>query len=229
MESIARGVLVFDIDGVLVDVTDSYRATIVQVVHHFTGRTIEPEVIQDYKNRGGWNNDWLLSQKLIFDLEGKEVRYQALVDVFQSYFLGTSAQEGLRSKERWIPRPAFLSDLSATYDLAIFTGRLRAEAQYTLDQFAPGIHWTEIAADDTVPRPKPSPDGLLQIQAIHAGRELLYFGDTVDDAVSARDAGVRFVGISHSKNPKQQELSTLLRQHGAVAVLENINEIAEVL
>ncbi|MBC7927522.1 MAG: HAD hydrolase-like protein [Bryobacteraceae bacterium] len=229
MESITRGVLVFDMDGVLVDVRDSYRATIVEVVRHFTGRTIEPELIQEYKNRGGWNNDWLLSQKMIFDLEGKEVRYQALVDVFQNYFLGTPSQGGLRLQERWIPRPDLLTELSAKYDLAIFTGRLRAEAEHTLDRFAPGIVWTEIAADDTVPRPKPSPDGLLQIQRIHPGRELLYFGDTIDDAASARDAGVRFVGISHSGNPRQEELSTLLRQHGAVAVLENINEIAEVL
>ena len=32
--------LVFDMDGVLVDVTESYRETIVQTVEHFTGKTI---------------------------------------------------------------------------------------------------------------------------------------------------------------------------------------------
>ncbi len=41
-------VLVFDMDGVLVDVTDSYRETIVRTVEHFTGRTITRESIQDY-------------------------------------------------------------------------------------------------------------------------------------------------------------------------------------
>ena len=45
--------LVFDMDGVLVDVTDSYRETIVKTVEHFTGKTIERDSIQDYKNQGG--------------------------------------------------------------------------------------------------------------------------------------------------------------------------------
>ena len=50
--------IVFDMDGVLVDVTESYRETIVQTVEHFTGMTITREQIQDYKNQGGWNDDW---------------------------------------------------------------------------------------------------------------------------------------------------------------------------
>ncbi len=56
--------MVFDMDGVLVDVTESYRETIVLVVEHFTGKKITRELIQDYKNQGGWNNDWALSQKI---------------------------------------------------------------------------------------------------------------------------------------------------------------------
>ncbi len=38
--SMARQLIVFDMDGVLVDVTESYRETIVRTVEHFTGRTI---------------------------------------------------------------------------------------------------------------------------------------------------------------------------------------------
>ena len=62
-----RPVVVFDMDGVLVDVADSYRETICRTVEHFTGRPITRELIQDYKNRGGWNNDWALSQKILAD------------------------------------------------------------------------------------------------------------------------------------------------------------------
>ena len=36
----AEQVLVFDMDGVLVEVTESYRETIVQTVENFTGKTI---------------------------------------------------------------------------------------------------------------------------------------------------------------------------------------------
>ena len=60
-------------DGVLAEVTESYREAIVQTVEHFTGRRIARDLIQDYKNQGGWNNDWALSQKIAADL-GVEVR-----------------------------------------------------------------------------------------------------------------------------------------------------------
>ena len=57
--------LVFDMDGVLVDVTDSYRETIAQTVEHFTGRKVERRQIQEYKNQGGWNDDWQLSHHMV--------------------------------------------------------------------------------------------------------------------------------------------------------------------
>ena len=57
--------IVFDMDGVLVDVTESYRESIVQTVKHFTGVEVTREQIQDYKNEGGWNDDWKLSHHII--------------------------------------------------------------------------------------------------------------------------------------------------------------------
>lgn len=221
-------VLVFDMDGVLVDVSESYRATIVETVRHFTGQEVPRDRIQDYKNQGGWNNDWALSQRLILDLSGTEVPYDTVVEVFQSYFFGPE-KKGLVMRERWIPSENLLQELSADYPLAIFTGRLLDEAQFTLRRFVPELQWSMIVADDTVARSKPAPDGLLDISAAHTGRELLYFGDTVDDARSASAAKVRFVGVAHANNPKHDELVHLLRSEGAEAVIENINDIREVL
>ena len=40
--------LVFDMDGVLVDVTESYRETVVLTVAHFTGQTISRDLIQPH-------------------------------------------------------------------------------------------------------------------------------------------------------------------------------------
>lgn len=52
-------------DGVLVEVTHSYREATRETVRHFTGALISEDEIQDFKNAGGWNNGWLLSQRLI--------------------------------------------------------------------------------------------------------------------------------------------------------------------
>jgi HAD superfamily phosphatase len=53
-------------DGVLVDVTESYREPSQRTVEHFTGAASRPaREIQDYKNQGGWNDDWKLSHHMI--------------------------------------------------------------------------------------------------------------------------------------------------------------------
>ncbi|WP_424000629.1 TIGR01548 family HAD-type hydrolase [Haloarcula salina] len=53
--------VVLDIDGVLVDVADSYRRAIVESVDRVYGDTIEKAAIQRFKDAGGFNNDWELT------------------------------------------------------------------------------------------------------------------------------------------------------------------------
>ncbi|WP_058367295.1 TIGR01548 family HAD-type hydrolase [Haloparvum sedimenti] len=53
--------VVLDIDGVLVDVADSYRRAIVESVRHVYGRTIDRADVQAFKDAGGFNNDWELT------------------------------------------------------------------------------------------------------------------------------------------------------------------------
>ncbi|PSP65935.1 TIGR01548 family HAD-type hydrolase [Halobacteriales archaeon QH_8_67_27] len=53
--------VVLDVDGVLVDVADSYRRAIVESVSHVYGETIEKADIQQFKDAGGFNNDWELT------------------------------------------------------------------------------------------------------------------------------------------------------------------------
>jgi HAD superfamily hydrolase (TIGR01548 family) len=53
--------VVLDIDGVLVDVADSYRRAIVESVDRVYGKTIDFEGIQLFKDAGGFNNDWELT------------------------------------------------------------------------------------------------------------------------------------------------------------------------
>ncbi len=220
-----RPVLVFDMDGVLVDVGDSYRAAIAFTVEQFSGRAISHDLIQQYKNSGGWNNDWALSQKLVLDTANVEVPYDEIVAVFQNHFLGKN-NDGLILRERWIPADSLLEKLAVAHRLAIFTGRPRAEIDLTLTRFVPKVGWSEIIAHGDVANAKPAPDGLIAIAAAHSGSTLIYFGDTVDDAQSARAAGVRFIGVADARS---EGLRELLGAEGAEAVIESINEIEEVL
>jgi HAD superfamily phosphatase len=212
-------IIVFDMDGVLVDVSESYRETIVRTVQHFTGTTIERALIQKYKNEGGWNNDWELSQRICADL-GVTVAYETVVAYFNHLFL----DGGLIHRERWLARPGLLEALAGRCVLAIFTGRNQIEAAITLQRESCAGRFHIVSSDD-VRKQKPDPEGLLQIMAKHPGKELLYIGDTVDDARSARAAAVNFVGIAGG----DEELSELLHREGAVAVLNDINELEALL
>ena len=50
--------VVLDVDGVLVDVADSYRRAVVESVDRVYGETISRTDIQRFKDAGGFNNDW---------------------------------------------------------------------------------------------------------------------------------------------------------------------------
>jgi HAD superfamily phosphatase len=214
-------------DGVLAEVTESYREAIVQTVKHYTGKTIARDLIQDYKNQGGWNNDWSLSRKIAADL-GVDVDYDKLVEQFNVFFLGNNG-DGLIQRESWFPQNGLLERLSGKHGLALFTGRLRYEADITLERFASSITFSPMICADDVTQAKPHPEGLQRIIRETRPQKLWYIGDTVDDARCARAAQVPFVGIAAATHTKREELVRLLHQENAVAILENINQIEEVL
>jgi HAD superfamily phosphatase len=224
----ADRIIVFDMDGVLVDVSESYRATIVETVKLFTGETIARELIQEYKNQGGWNNDWELSQKICADL-GHQVDFDTVVKRFNEIFFGDNVHPGLMQRERWLPLPGMLERLNARFDFGIFTGRLRFEAQITLDRFAQSIPIAAMMAADDVEHQKPHPDGLLKIAALDVERPLLYVGDTVDDARASRAAGVPFVGVAADTHGHRAELIRLFEQEQAAHIIENINELERIV
>ncbi|MCJ7740129.1 HAD-IA family hydrolase [Candidatus Microgenomates bacterium] len=104
--------IIFDMDGVLVDVSQSYRLAIEKTVNYFLAeysniiRASQAD-IKALKELPGYNNDWDLSYSLIelltagvprknFPQKAKGVdkklresdKYQKIKDVFQSYYLG---------------------------------------------------------------------------------------------------------------------------------------------
>ncbi len=220
-------ILVFDMDGVLVDVSESYREAIQQTVRRFTGKRVTRADIQEWKNRGGWNDDWALSTAMI-RAQGVDASYDAVVEYFQSIFHG-SGSDGLIMRERWIARDGMLERLNGQFQFALFTGRLRWEAELTLRRFAPALRFEPIVGAGDVPNHKPAPDGLLHIGKVAPHAQLWYIGDTVDDARSAKAAGVPFIGIAAPTSARREELCALLKEEGARAVLDDINQLEDAL
>jgi HAD superfamily phosphatase len=221
-----RPLLVFDMDGVLVDVTESYRETIAQTVEHFTGSRISHEAIQQYKNEGGWNDDWQLSHHIVANA-GRDIPFDTVKAHFQRLFRG-DGNGGLMLREKWVAQPGALEKLGEEFRFAIFTGRPREEAQLTLDRFAPGITFDPIVGMYEVENRKPAPDGLLRILKDNCECSVFYIGDTVDDARAARAAKVPFIGIAAPSNPLYIDLVFLFQEEGAYAMVDDINFLHEV-
>jgi HAD superfamily phosphatase len=222
-----NSLLVFDMDGVLVDVTDSYRETIRETVRQFTGVQITHAEIQSFKNRGGSNNDWDLSLELARAHGGSPAR-EEVIAVFQSIYIG-EANNGLISRERWLPREQLLERLAERFSFALFTGRERWEAQFTLSKFAPAIQFDPLVGMEDVQFEKPHPEGLLKILDSLKPQEIFYVGDVMDDCLAARAASVPFIGVISPQNPLGAELEALFRKQGAMAVVADINDLENVL
>ena len=218
-----KDLLIFDMDGVLVEVSESYRETIQQTVEHFTGRRISRETIQEWKNQGGWNDDWRLTQHIIAQ-SGLQVPLHEVTAQFQKVFRGSGTDDGLMLREQWVARAGVLEELSERFRLAVFTGRPHEEANLTLQRFAPRLVFDPIVAMEHVVNHKPAPDGLLSI----AGAAF-YVGDTVDDARAARAAGIPFIGIAAPSHPLYLDLVFLFQAERAYAIVDNINFLHEVL
>ncbi len=219
-------VLIFDMDGVLVDVTESYRETIARTAEHFTGVPVTRRQIQGYKNQGGWNDDWKLTHHIV-TAAGVAVPFEEVKGHFQQLFLGNGA-DGLVQQERWIARPGTLERLSRDFRFAVFTGRPRDEAALTLRRFAPGLVFDPIVAMEDVAHHKPDPEGLLRIAEQCRDSKLFYIGDTVDDARTARAARMPFIGVAAPSNPAYLDLVFLFQAEGAWAIVDDINFLKEV-
>jgi HAD superfamily hydrolase (TIGR01548 family) len=120
--------VVLDVDGVLVDVEDSYRRAIVESVERLYGRTIDDGDVQAFKNAGGFNNDWELTYAAaLFVLarrEGLEMDVEAFTDAIAERGGGLEAARAVvgempnvaqaRVRDRW-DREALRQTFQALY------------------------------------------------------------------------------------------------------------------
>ena len=74
--------VVLDIDGVLVDVADSYRRAIVESIDAVYGRTIRKADTQLFKDAGGFNNDWELTHAAALYILATEAGYDASLETY---------------------------------------------------------------------------------------------------------------------------------------------------
>jgi len=216
--------IIFDVDGVLVDVHGSFHRSILDTVRHFTGRRFTYAHIQQWKRRSGYNDDWRLSTDWVNSLGG-DVEYEHVKRVFQKMYWGTNGTRGNVWRERWLVPPRRLARWAERAELALFTGRTRRELGHTLEQFGVKKLFRRVITMDDVEHLKPHPEGLLRLLNGADPTAALYLGDNLDDALASQRAGVPFLGVLRHGSEAHRIRAAQLRQHGARIILHSTNEL----
>ncbi len=216
--------LLFDMDGVLADVSGSYRRAIVLTAESF-GVALTPGEISAAKSEGNANNDWVLTRRLLARRD-VSASLAEVTDRFESLYHGRHGAPALAATERLIPPRELLERLAARLPLAIVTGRPRADCDCFLDRFElRGLFGAVVCMEDAAIKPDPAPVRLAMAQLGVAAAWMI--GDTPDDVASARAAGVVPLGIAPPGEAEGVERDLLCA--GAARVMVSLHDLESML
>ncbi len=190
--AMAPEALLLDMDGVIADVSRSYRRAIVMTAAGL-GVTVTPADVAAAKARGHANNDWDVTHRLVRDA-GVEVSLDAITARFEAIYQGADGRPGLEAQETLLAPIALFERLAARLPLGIVTGRPRADCDRFLDRFGLRPFFRAVVCMEDAPiKPDPAPVrfALERLGVRHAWM----VGDTRDDTDSARGAGVVPIGV----------------------------------
>ena len=208
------GLILFDIDGVIRDVTNSYRMAIQETVSFFCGWKPSIQDIDLIKSEGVWNNDWDLSLEMIKRYTQKNSSFlsvptrQELIKCFENYYFGgdpnhdPSEWSGFIKNEKLLINKKFFDELTKRkIGWGFVSGAELPSAKFILERRL-GLTSAPLIAMGDAPE-KPDPTGLISLSSKLSEKPLgfsnppiAYIGDTVADVKTVMNARIR---IPHQK------------------------------
>jgi HAD superfamily phosphatase len=217
-------ILIFDVDGVLVDVRRSFWLSGLETMRYLTGKRVSWPELHRWKSKPGNNDDWNMVSNWATAL-GRPTTYEQARDAFQQFYWGKDGKSGNVRKEQFVVTPAQIERWGRQFELNLFTGRTRKEFAYTFDRWEAARHFRRVVTMNDVKRKKPYPDGLLKILGRRDPGTALYIGDNIDDALAARDARVPFMAILPAGTFEYRKRAARFRELGALALLPRIADL----
>ena len=203
------GLILFDIDGVIRDVSKSYRMAIQETVNFFSGWRPSNEEIDSIKNEGCWNNDWDLSLEMINRHVQKNdgaftpPKRKKLIKCFENYYFGgdpthdSNEWSGFINNEKLLVKQTFFDDLTRLgVSWGFVSGAELPSAKFVLEKRL-GLVSAPLIAMGEAPD-KPDPTGLILLSSKLSKRPLgsynvpiAYIGDTVADVKTIINARIK--------------------------------------
>lgn len=217
--------LVFDMDGVLADVSRSYRQAIIATAAGY-GIDLTADDIAAAKRAGNANDDWQLTTDLLRS-RGVAAELERVKARFETLYQGSADCPGLRESESLLLPVADLRALAQRFRLGIATGRPRADAVRFLERFElTDLFACCVTRDDGAIKPDPFPvaEAMRRLRTSRAWM----IGDTPDDIRAARAAGALPVGVLPPESG-DAALDASLIAAGAAWVLPSMHTLQEIL
>ncbi|MBE9045860.1 TIGR01548 family HAD-type hydrolase [Pleurocapsales cyanobacterium LEGE 10410] len=245
-------IIIFDIDGVIRDVGNSYRRAIADTVEEFTSGAWRPtmEDLDHLKSEGIWNNDWEASQELVYryfeanDQSRAEVAldYQSIVEFFQSRYRGKHPKlfDGYIANEPLLVSKDYFQLLSKNQiGWGFFSGATKGSAEYILEQRLQLESPVLVAMEDAPSKPDPAGmfTAISEIEiTTDTNAPVFYLGDTVADmytVVKARELKPKrdWIGVGilpphvQVSQPRRVDYTHKLLEAGAEIVLSNVEKL----
>ncbi|MEQ8766772.1 MAG: aminotransferase class I/II-fold pyridoxal phosphate-dependent enzyme [Planctomycetota bacterium] len=213
--------ILFDVDGILADVSRSYRMAIEKTGEGF-GVTISPEDVAAAKREGNANDDWELTHRLLAD-KGKDVPFPDVVERFEAFYQGTPEQPGLKESESLIPDRAWLEALSRRVPLAVVTGRPSGDLNDFFERTGVRDCFRVTVCREETRLGKPDPEPVaLALERLGVERAWM-IGDMPDDVRSARGASVLPLAVVPPGDDAAHG-DALLRA-GAATILNRVEDV----
>lgn len=218
-------ILIFDVDGVLVDVRQSFWRSALETMRFLTGKRVTWAELYRWKNKPGNNDDWNMVSNWATAL-GRPTTYEEARDAFQKFYWDFDGRPGNVRREKMLVTSRQVERWSRRFELNLFTGRTRREFTYSFERWAGTRHFRKVITMDDVTRKKPYPDGLLKILRKRDPGRALYVGDNVDDALAAQAAGVPFMAILPAGIYGYRPRAAKFRELGALALLGRATDVS---
>ena len=203
------GLILFDIDGVIRSVENSYRLSLKKTVYKFSGWEPNYVDIDSAKNEGIWNNDWDLSLELIKryinsnNLGLQIPSREDVVECFKEFYFGRNPNEvsnnwsGFITNEELLVEREFFEILNNKGILWGFvSGAELASAKFVLEQRL-GLKSPPLISMGDAPD-KPNPEGFIYLsKKVTRGKlgssniPIAYVGDTIADIQTVINARKR--------------------------------------
>lgn len=170
--------VIFDVDGVIIDVSESYHYCIKETAEFFLGKELDINLVRKLKFESGINNDYLATLYII-NLLGKKVDLEDIIRIFDEKY------EKLKDKEKLILSHNFFKFLkNKGLKLGIVTGRPKKDLNYTFEKFDLFKYFDCIVDEDTIDNPslrKPHPYALSFCINLMSISKAIYIGDSLAD------------------------------------------------